>query len=516
MMDFASITYLPDTRSKSVSNLERVFTKDFTLSIELSEIRIVFILNASLWLILNSSLSYKEKGTKSIENEGVFMRRVAFHTLGCKVNTYETEAMQEMMKAAGYTIVDFEDCADVYVINTCSVTNVADKKSRQMLHRAKKINPDAIVVAAGCYVQADAEKVKKDEKVDIIIGNNVKKDIVQIIDEYLSEKKPEYLIDINATNEFENLFVSEISDHTRAFIKIQDGCNQFCSYCIIPFTRGRVRSRKSEDILREVEQLSKKGYKEMVLTGIHLTSYGFDFSQGEPIGDLLSLIQAIGRVKGVERIRIGSLEPRIITEEFICGLKEVEQFCPHFHLSLQSGSDDTLQRMNRKYSAEEFRAGVEIIRKFYPLAAITTDIIVGFPGETEKTFQESYDFVKEIGFFEMHIFPYSVREGTKAAQMKNQLTQKEKSERALKLAKLNEEMSKQFRQAHLGREEWVLLEEEVEIEGKKYMIGHTKEYLKVAVKGENLTKNSLVCGKISSFLTSEVMLIEKNAIAQWR
>ena len=277
-----------------------------------------------------------------------------------------------------------------------------------------------------------------------------------------------------------------------------------------------MRSRKSEDILREVGQLSKKGYKEMVLTGIHLTSYGFDFPQGEPIGDLLSLIQAIGRVKGVERIRIGSLEPRIITEEFICGLKEVEQFCPHFHLSLQSGSDDTLQRMNRKYSAEEFRAGVEIIRKFYPLAAITTDIIVGFPGETEKTFQESYDFVKEIGFFEMHIFPYSVREGTKAAQMKNQLTQKEKSERALKLAKLNEEMSKQFRQAHLGREEWVLLEEEVEIEGKKYMIGHTKEYLKVAVKGENLTKNSLVCGKISSFLTSEVMLIEKNAIAQWR
>ena len=334
------------------------------------------------------------------------MRSVAFHTLGCKVNIYETEAMQELMQKAGYKIVDFNEKSDIYIINTCSVTNVADKKSRQILHKAKSENPDAIIVAAGCYVQSAADKLKEDNKIDIIVGNNMKKDIVSIIDEYFKdnriEEKDTYIIDINKTNEYEELVVSETKKHTRAFIKIQDGCNQFCSYCIIPYTRGRVRSRKAEDILEEAKNLTKNGFREIVLTGIHLSSYGIDIKE-EEVNSLLKIIKELSKVAGIERIRIGSLEPRIITKEFLEGLKEVRQFCPHFHLSLQSGSDKTLKAMNRQYNSEEFRNGVKLIREYFASPAITTDVIVGFPGETEKDFLDSRDFVEEIGFFEMHI-----------------------------------------------------------------------------------------------------------------
>ena len=388
------------------------------------------------------------------------MRSVAFHTLGCKVNIYETEAMQELMQKAGYKIVDFNEKSDIYIINTCSVTNVADKKSRQILHKAKSENPDAIIVAAGCYVQSAADKLKEDNKIDIIVGNNMKKDIVSIIDEYFKdnriEEKDTYIIDINKTNEYEELVVSETKKHTRAFIKIQDGCNQFCSYCIIPYTRGRVRSRKAEDILEEAKNLTKNGFREIVLTGIHLSSYGIDIKE-EEVNSLLKIIKELSKVAGIERIRIGSLEPRIITKEFLEGLKEVRQFCPHFHLSLQSGSDKTLKAMNRQYNSEEFRNGVKLIREYFVSPAITTDVIVGFPGETEKDFLDSRDFVEEIGFFEMHIFPYSIREGTKAAKMSSQLTQKEKSARAKELAILNKKMSDKFRQYRLGKEDEALI-----------------------------------------------------------
>lgn len=443
------------------------------------------------------------------------MRSVAFHTLGCKVNIYETEAMQELMQKAGYKIVDFNEKSDIYIINTCSVTNVADKKSRQILHKAKSENPDAIIVAAGCYVQSAADKLKEDNKIDIIVGNNMKKDIVSIIDEYFKdnriEEKDTYIIDINKTNEYEELVVSETKKHTRAFIKIQDGCNQFCSYCIIPYTRGRVRSRKAEDILEEAKNLTKNGFREIVLTGIHLSSYGIDIKE-EEVNSLLKIIKELSKVAGIERIRIGSLEPRIITKEFLEGLKEVRQFCPHFHLSLQSGSDKTLKAMNRQYNSEEFRNGVKLIREYFTSPAITTDVIVGFPGETEKDFLDSRDFVEEIGFFEMHIFPYSIREGTKAAKMSSQLTQKEKSARAKELAILNKKMSDRFRQYRLGKEDEALLEEEFIFEDNRYAVGHTKEYIKIAIPiiGEiEKYSNKLATGKIDKILTDDILLMSE-------
>ena len=410
------------------------------------------------------------------------MRSVAFHTLGCKVNIYETEAMQELMQKAGYKIVDFNEKSDIYIINTCSVTNVADKKSRQILHKAKSENPDAIIVAAGCYVQSAADKLKEDNK-----------------------------IDINKTNEYEELVVSETKKHTRAFIKIQDGCNQFCSYCIIPYTRGRVRSRKAEDILEEAKNLTKNGFREIVLTGIHLSSYGIDIKE-EEVNSLLKIIKELSKVAGIERIRIGSLEPRIITKEFLEGLKEVRQFCPHFHLSLQSGSDKTLKAMNRQYNSEEFRNGVKLIREYYASPAITTDVIVGFPGETEKDFLDSRDFVEEIGFFEMHIFPYSIREGTKAAKMSSQLTQKEKSARAKELAVLNKKMSDKFRQYRLGKEDEALLEEEFIFEDNRYALGHTKEYIKIAIPIiEEIEKysNKLAKGRVDKILIDDILLMSE-------
>ena len=374
-------------------------------------------------------------------------KKVALHNLGCKVNAYEVEAMQQLLENAGYETVPFEEGADVYVINTCTVTNIADRKSRQMLHKAKKMNPDAIVVATGCYAQADTEKLKEDTAVDLILGNNQKTQIVEALEEYEKEHaKQVQVIEINHTKEYEELSISSTAEHVRAYIKVQDGCNQFCTYCIIPFARGRVRSRKIEEVLSEVETLAAKGYKEVVLTGIHLSSYGVDFPKEER-ESLLSLIQAVSRVEGISRIRLGSLEPRIITEEFLEGIVKTGKVCPHFHLSLQSGCNKTLKNMNRRYSAQEYAEKCELIRKFYPAPALTTDVIVGFPQETEEDFEESYEFVKKIHFYETHIFKYSRRHGTKAASMDGQLTEAAKAQRSDRMLELHEIRAREYEEA---------------------------------------------------------------------
>lgn len=461
--------------------------------------------------------------------ERFFMKTVAFHTLGCKVNTYETEAMQQLMESAGYRCVEFGERADVYIVNTCSVTNIADRKSRQMLHRARKMNEDAIVVAAGCYVESAKNKIDEDLSIDIIVGNNNKNDIVNIINEYLQDKiKNKFIIDINKETEYEEFNISKINDHTRAFIKVQDGCNQFCSYCIIPFTRGRVRSRKMENIIDEVKSLSASGYKEIVLTGIHLSSYGVDFldesynkrmekltqteeSDEEFVtkNELLCLIENIANIEGIERVRIGSLEPRIIQENFIKSLSKIDKFCPHFHLSLQSGCDKTLKSMNRKYTADEFYEGVKLIRKYFASPAITTDIIVGFPGETKKDFEESKTFVEKVKFYETHIFPYSIREGTKAANMP-QVDGNEKVRRANILNEINLKNQKEFRDLRIGKEDELLCEEIFIKDGIEYFTGYTKEYVKVAVLNSDLKTNDIVSGRIVDFLTDDILLLEKS------
>ena len=440
------------------------------------------------------------------------MKRVAFHTLGCKVNLYETKAMEELVQAAGYGVVDFSEKADIYIVNTCSVTNIADKKSRQLLHKAKKENPHAVVVAVGCYVQSAEESLKRDGGIDIIVGNNRKKEIASILNGYFEEKEEEtgkssFVIDINKTNEYEELLVSKMSGHTRAFIKIQDGCNQFCTYCIIPYTRGRVRSRSAQEILEEIKGLVQAGYREFVLTGIHLTSYGADFlkEREKTVTPLLTLIRQIGEMEGVSRIRLGSLEPRIIDDAFVESLGAVSAFCPHFHLSLQSGCDETLRRMNRRYTTEDFARGVDLIRRHFMHPAITTDIIVGFPGETEEEFEASRRFVETIGFFEPHIFPYSKREGTKAAGLPGQVDKKTKAQRASVLSSLGETMSREFLCHRLGKEEEVLMEEELETEGGRYMMGHTKEYIRVAVPYRENLKNKLVRGTIGDFLKTDLL-----------
>lgn len=435
-------------------------------------------------------------------------RTAALHNLGCKVNAYETEAMQQLLEEAGYEIVDFAQKADVYIINTCSVTNMADRKSRQMLHRAKKQNPEAVVVAAGCYVQAAQEELKKDLSVDVIIGNNKKQDLVAILDAYFSEKEEQdSVIDINHTNEYEALSISRIAGHTRAFIKIQDGCNQFCSYCIIPYTRGRVRSRRPEDIMKEVKALAESGYQEIVLTGIHLSSYGVDFPEENRIG-LLELIQMLHPVKGLRRIRLGSLEPRIITEAFAEALSGLPKFCPHFHLSLQSGCDETLKRMNRHYSTEEYARGCEILRKFFDHPAITTDVIVGFAGETEEEFEKTREFLEKIHFYEMHIFKYSRRAGTRADRMPDQVPEPTKTVRSDVLLEMEKQMSRQFREDYLGKEMEVLLEEKITLDGVDYMMGHTKEYVKAVVPYGNVQKNTFVTGKAEKMLNDEIILLD--------
>ena len=473
------------------------------------------------------------------------MKRAAFHTLGCKVNSYETENMQKALMAAGYEICSFEEKADVYIINTCTVTNVADRKSRQMIRRARSMNEKAIVVAAGCYAQASGEKLKEEIPVDLILGNREKQQIAAVLERYLektgefsrsgaqpaegvldscqtgaggAEQPAEGVLDSCQTGAggaalspaLNHIPAASGREHTRAFLKIQDGCNQFCSYCIIPFVRGRVRSRGRSDIRREAEQFAAQGFRELVLTGIHLSSYGSDPGAS---GDLGQVIASLDDLPGIERIRVGSLEPLIITEEFVRGLQALRHFCPHFHLSLQSGSDAVLKRMNRHYSAETYRRGVDMIRRVFPEAAITTDVIVGFPGETEQEFSESEAFIRELNFYETHIFPYSRREGTRAAAMPDQRTRAEKAERASRLSELNRQRIREFLERRIGRSEEILTEEWVERGGARYLVGNTREYVKIAIPeqrfGESrIRENCLVSGRVGGFLEDGILLME--------
>ena len=434
------------------------------------------------------------------------MKKAALHNLGCKVNAYETEAMQHLLEEAGYEIVPFTQKADVYVINTCSVTNMADRKSRQMLHKAKKNNPDSIVVAAGCYVQTSEKEVLNDLSVDIVIGNDRKHDLVRLLEEYSLDSVNDTVDDINdGKHDFEELFIDQTKEHTRAFIKVQDGCNQFCSYCIIPYARGRVRSRRFENVIAEVERLAANGFKEVVLTGIHLSSYGVDFEEAT---GLLELIQAVNAVKGIERIRLGSLEPKIVTEHFASELSKLDKICPHFHLSLQSGCDATLKRMNRKYTTKEYERGCELLRKYFVHPAITTDVIVGFPGETEKEFEQTKAYLEHIHFYEMHIFKYSKRKGTRAAVMPDQIDEQIKAARSENLIALGHDMSKEFRKFYIGKNEEVLFEEKAVIGDKEYFVGYTKEYVKVAKKTDENLENQIVSGRISGMLTDEILLFE--------
>lgn len=468
------------------------------------------------------------------------MKYVALHNLGCKVNSYEIDVVQQKLVEKGYKIVPFDEKADIYIVNTCSVTNIADRKSRQMLHRAKKQNPEAIVVAMGCYVQAGEEKALEDACIDLAVGNNRKKDVVEILEKFLRRKQEAVanlptttdipvktqgdchedetvkanlykdktldhttIIDINHTNEYEEMQLTQTADHTRAYIKIQDGCNQFCTYCIIPYARGRVRSRRMEDILKEVESLRDSGYKEIVLTGIHISSYGIDVDK-QP--HLLELIQAIHTIEGIERIRLGSLEPRIVTEEFAKTLSNLYKICPHFHLSLQSGCDKTLKAMNRRYDTKEFMEKVCILRKYFDNPAITTDVIVGFPQETQEDFEITKEFLTKVHFFEMHIFPYSKRAGTKAAAMEGQLTEAVKKERSQILLQLEKQQSEAYRRSFVGKEVEVLFEEEKEIKGEKCFVGHTKEYIKVVMKSRKELSNVIVKGKVMELLDGMLVM----------
>lgn len=483
------------------------------------------------------------------------IQNVAFHNLGCKVNSYELDVVQQKFEEKGYCIVPFDQNADIYIVNTCTVTNIADRKSRQMLHQAKKRNPDAVVVALGCYVQTDSEQVELDPCIDLAIGNNRKKDTVEIVENYLDkavqrktaaddsgaavlkeqqneEAEHQAIIDINYTNEYEEMQLKKTGEHTRAYIKIQDGCNQFCTYCIIPFARGRVRSRQPEDIRSEIEGLVRAGYQEFVLTGIHISSYGIDFdpeylketelateagkevvTYGKGVSRLEELIDFIHDIDGVERIRLGSLEPRVVTEGFARHLSGLHKICPHFHLSLQSGCDETLRRMNRHYTTDEYRQGVEYLRKYFDNPAITTDVIAGFPGETEEEFLQTREFLSDIRFFEMHIFPYSRRKNTVAATMPDQIDGNVKKQRTHELLLLEQKQSLAYRQSFIGKEESVLLEEEKEIDGSRYMIGHTMRYVKVAKKmddkmSEKELSGKIISGRLKGMLTDEILELE--------
>ena len=462
------------------------------------------------------------------------MKNVALHNLGCKVNSYEIEVMQQKLSENGYSIVPFAPGADIYIINTCTVTNIADRKSRQMLHKAKKMNPNAVVVAVGCYVQTGREQIEMDECIDLAVGNNRKKDIVEILEAFLKERTEKAngsdktlqdttIVDINHTDEYEEMQLYTTAEHTRAYIKIQDGCNQFCTYCIIPYARGRVRSRKQEDVLTEIRGLVENGFKEVVVTGIHVSSYGLDFLKKdtgdylEGIGDireavykqefLLKLLEEMQRVEGLERIRLGSLEPRIITERFAKRLSELTKICPHFHLSLQSGCDSVLKRMNRHYSAEEYFEKVQILRKYFESPAITTDIITGFPQETEEEFAQTVEFVKRINFYETHVFRYSKRQGTPAANMTGQLTDAIKAQRSDVLLALAKKNGRAFREQFVGQKLEVLLEEQKKIDGKLYMTGHTKEYVQVALETKEDLSNQIIKGSAIGFLTEDILLL---------
>ena len=429
-------------------------------------------------------------------------KKVALHNLGCKVNAYELEAMQEMLEKAGYEIVPFAPGADIYIINTCTVTNIADRKSRQMLHKARKMNPQAIVIAAGCYVQAQKNMEQIDDAIDIVLGNNRKQDLLFVLENYKKGSGQEKdMISLEKPVEYEELQLSSTGEHTRAYLKVQDGCNQFCSYCIIPYVRGRVRSRKKEEVLEEVLRLTKNGYQEFVLTGIHLSSYGIDCEDS-----LLELIKAVHEIEGVKRIRLGSLEPRIITEEFAQALGDMPKICPHFHLSLQSGCDATLKRMNRKYSAEEYLEGCRILRKYFKNPALTTDVIVGFPQETEEEFVQSKNMIESVEFYETHIFKYSRRQGTRAAEMEGQIDEAVKTERSHKLIQRGKEKKQKYMESFLGHQVEILFEETAQIQGEEYWIGYTKEYLKVAAKSKESLENCIVSGKVERFIEEGILI----------
>lgn len=488
-------------------------------------------------------------------------KKVALHNLGCKVNSYELDVVQQNLIDKGYEIVPFTEEADIYIVNTCTVTNIADRKSRQMLHRAKAKNPQAVVVAVGCYVQTGREDVVMDECIDLAVGNNRKKQLVEILEEFLARRTQKAegeeavslsenrengeesqqqsacgpkedktlgdttIIDVNNTYEYEEMTLIRTAEHTRAYIKIQDGCNQFCSYCIIPYARGRVRSRKLEDVLAEIRGIVERGYQEIVLTGIHISSYGIDFEeeawqQGRSVeklksegrhdysgrSKLIDLLEKVQEIEGLKRIRIGSLEPRIVTEEFARRLAALDKVCPHFHLSLQSGCDATLKRMNRHYTAGEYYESVQILRKAFDRPAITTDVIVGFPQETEEEFQETKAFLEKIKFYEMHVFKYSKRKGTVAANMSGQLTEAVKTERSNQLLEMEAAHSGEFRSFYIGKEAEVLFEETKVIDGKKYQIGHTADYVKVALEtGEDLS-NQIRRVKVNAFLNNEILM----------
>ena len=412
------------------------------------------------------------------------LKSVAFLSLGCKVNAYETESIKEMFKNVGYEIRQFNEAADIYIVNTCTVTNIADRKSRQMLHRAKKLNPEAVVVAVGCYVQAPQSKLEDDDLVDILVGTRGKSSVLDLVEEYIrSNKERDFKHSVVKEGEenkdwsYDSGEVNAAGGKTRANIKIQDGCDQFCTYCIIPFVRGRIRSRDMESIIEETERLARAGYKEMVLTGIHIGSYGRDID-GE--SRMLALLTKLNEVEGDFRIRLGSVEPRLITEEFLQGLVKLKKVCPHFHLSLQSGSTTVLKRMNRHYSADEYLTSVNLLKKYYDRPGITTDIIVGFPGESDEEFEETAAFVKKVGFLKVHVFPYSKRDGTYAAKMSEQIAPEIKKKREDRLIAICDEVAKEYLDSFNGGSERVLLEEE--IKGREdYILGHTDRYIEVAV-----------------------------------
>ncbi|MCR5654872.1 MAG: MiaB/RimO family radical SAM methylthiotransferase [Lachnospiraceae bacterium] len=462
------------------------------------------------------------------------MFSVAFHNLGCKVNSYELDVVQQNFINKGYTVVPFDQFADIYVVNTCSVTNIADRKSRQMLHRAKERNPKAVVVALGCYVEASPAVDQTDDAVDLAIGNHEKRNTVELVEDFMKTGRRPAQIPALEAKEYEDMFLERAMEHTRAYIKIQDGCDQYCTYCIIPFTRGHVRSRSVPEICKEVRGLVAKGYKEIVLTGIHISSYGIDFEGSDPEKEMslpkekvrygrgyslfLSLIEQVHKIEGVERIRLGSLEPQIVTEEFAKTLASLPKVCPHFHLSLQSGCDATLKRMNRRYTTEDFLVGVDRLRKYYDAPAITTDVIVGFPGETEEEFSETKAFLRRIRFFEMHIFPFSLRKGTYAEKLDGHLNNAVKKARSAELLQMEAEDSLAYRQQFLGAAQTVLFEEIKEIDGRSYMIGHTERYVKAALpvaedvkKAEEHYKGRSVKGVFTRMLTDEICLMEETA-----
>lgn len=450
------------------------------------------------------------------------MRTIAFHNLGCKVNSYETDAMAQKCIEKGYKIVDFEQKADIYVVNTCSVTNIADRKSRQMLHKAKKQNPDSVVVAVGCFVQANPEEVAKDEAIDLIVGNNKKKDLFEIVEEYLNQKSVSK--DLEGTTvtdihhcDYEELKINKSEEHSRVFVKIQDGCDRYCTYCIIPYVRGNLRSRKPEEVISEIKEIAANGYREVVITGIHLSSYGKDFlKDGKPSLDysgnadyLINLLKDINEIEGIDRIRIGSFEPMILSEDFVSKLSKITKLCPHFHISLQSGCDSVLKRMNRHYDTKKFYEKTVLLREYFPGCALTTDVIVGFPGETEEEFNTTYDYLTKIKFFETHIFPYSRRKGTVADKMPGQLTMNEKKERVTKLLELDDKLSREYRESKLGETDNIIVEEIKTINGEDYYVGHTPEYVMVALnEDETISKliGHTVKVNLYKMLTDEVVL----------